>query len=577
MLKLIKYSRRYYIHIVIAALVCIGASTATVLLTDFLKNLIDSIAAGGDFGQQILSSIFSVLLILLIGICSNYLVVYMTGFVGSGLLKDLRADCIKGLMNASPDYMNNHSRGDIMERVSSDVEGLADFVKGYFKDCLYVPIMVVVYSVYLIVINAKLAVFCLLPLSVLVYINIKFMKPIKMLQFEYNRALGLTNNRIQEAFDGAATIKAYNLQERIEKKYYDEMYRLLKISNSTDLKQYNLEPVSRAVHELPIAVALIIGGFYVFDGTISMGILVAYISVLRSLGDPLAFSYQLVVRSQTALVSVSRVFDVIEIPKERENIGFNRENIKAPEAILEFANVSFRYKSDNAEGNTLENVSFQIKRGEHVAFVGKSGSGKSTVLKLISTFLEADAGEIKYCGVDYKNMPPEFIRQKLALVSQDAVLFPLSVKDNVRIGKADADEEWIAASLKMSGCEGFISDMEDGINTVLNEGASNMSGGQKQRLSLARAIVKDSDIYLFDEPTSALDKETEQLICESIAHLPKDKTVITVAHRLSTITDYDCIYVMDEGRIIEAGKHEELIAERGAYYQMFANLESADC
>ncbi len=550
MIKIIKYVRKYYLHIALAATACVGASATTVMLTDFLRNLVDKNAA---------NQIWKIIFILIIGIGSNYLVVYMTGYIGAGLLRDLRADCIKSLLKASPGYMSDHSCGDIMERVSADVEGLADFIKGYFKDCLYVPIMAVVYSVYLLSIHPVLAAFCLAPLVILVPINIKYMKPVKLMQFEYSRRLGLTNNLIWEAFDGAATIKAYNLQERMQKKYYSALHRLLKISNDTDLKQYNLEPVSRAIQELPIAIALILGGFLVFDGKITMGILIAYISVLRSFVDPLSMCYQLVVRSQTAIVSAARVFEIIDIPREREGIADERADrasdkrsdelsggLSEEEPAIAFENVSFRYGADDK--NTLSNISFQIRKGEHVAFIGKSGSGKSTVLKLIATLLEADEGRIKIFGRDYSGLAPEFIRQKLAYVSQDAILFPLPAVDNVRIGNPAASAAQLADAIKKAGCESFA-------EVILTEHGSNLSGGQRQRLAMARAMIKDADIYLFDEPTSALDSETESAVCRTIDALPKDKTVITVAHKLSAIRGYDRIYTVENGRItkVEGG------------------------
>lgn len=528
MIKIIKYVRNYYLHIVVAAAACVGASATTVMLTDFLKNLVDGNAT---------NQVWQIFIILVIGICSNYLVVYMTGCIGAGLLRDLRSDCIKGLLKASPDYMSRHSRGDIMERVSADVEGLADFIKGYFKDCLYVPVMVVTYSVYLFRIHPWLAVCCLMPLVVLVPVNIKYMKPIKLMQFQYSHELGLNNNKIQEAYDGAATIKAYNLQKHMQAQYNAAVHRLFQMFHSTDLKQYNLEPVSRAIQELPVAVALILGGFMVLEGKITMGVLIAYISVLRSLVDPLSSSYQLVVRSQSAIVSVTRVFEVIEIPQER-----SRESGELPEqqTAIAFENVSFRYHADAR--CTLSNISFWIKQGEHVAFVGKSGSGKSTILKLIATFLETDTGKIKIYGRDYSQLTPALIRKKLAYVAQDSLLFPISVEENVRIGNPSATKEEIMEAIRKAGCESFA-------DTILTEHGSNLSGGQRQRLAMARAIVKDADIYLFDEPTSALDSETESAICETIANLPKDKTVITVAHKLSTIRGYDRIYNVKGGRL----------------------------
>lgn len=585
MKKLFKYAKGYYVYIILSAASCAGASVATVLLTDLLKNIIDNIASGTLY-QKISEILIRIIFILLTGVCSNYLVVFTTGYIGSGLLRDLREDCIDGLMKASPDYMSRHNYGDIMERVSSDVEGLAEFMQGYFKDCIYLPVMVIVYSVYLFRINVGLAFFCLTPLAVLVPVNIKYMKPIKLRQFEYNRELGYTNNHIHEAFEGAAVIKSYNLQKRLREKYYKALHKTFVISNDTDLRQYNLEPVSRAIQEVPVAIALCAGGLAVFSGTISIGILIAYISILRKLVDPLSSSYQLVVRSQTALVAVSRVFDVIDIPQEDFVQCTNGEEpvSDCTKPILEFKDVSFSYDENTSDENEylkrdnngisriLKHVSFSIYKGQRIAFVGKSGSGKSTILKLIARQLEVSEGEIEYYEQPYSRISPGKIREKQALVSQDALLFPLSLKDNILVGNPEAANAQIMEAARLSGCEGFIGSMPDGPETILDERGGNLSGGQRQRLALARAIVKDAEIYLFDEPTSALDSETEQFIVKSVEGLSAEKTIITVAHRLSTIKDYDRIYVVDEGRIVEQGSHCELMCSKGMYYNMYRDF-----
>lgn len=587
MIKILKYTKPYYFLIILSALACTGASLTTVMLTDFLKSLINGAAH---------NTLLSVVIILLIGIASNYLSVYLTGLIGARLLNRLRTDCINSLMRAPADYMSINNRGDIMERISENVETLADFVKNYFKDCLYVPIMIIVYSIYLFRINAIMALCCLLPLVILVPINIRYMKPIKMMSFEYSKKLGLTNNNIQEAFDGAATIKAYNLQPVMSRKYHIAMQKLLKISNRIDAKQYHLEPISRIIQELPIDIALLLGGMLVLTGNVTIGVLIAYISILRNLVSPLSFSYQLVVRSQMAVIMMKRIFEVIEAPEEKwegcvnncddinndddnsnvdivdkeklsgahnnsnpksDNVdiglgtnnnnkelcidnGYNNNSISSNNldnsfhtTILEFKNVYFKYNT--GDKYILDNFNLKICKGAHIAFVGKSGSGKSTILKLIATFLATDSGDIKLYGNNYSELSPQFIREHIAYVSQDAVLFPMSVADNIRVGNPAATDEQIEEAIKNAGCENFK-------NTFLTEGGGNLSGGQRQRLSLARALVKNADIYLFDEPTSALDSVTEAAICETIASLPADKTIITVTHKLNTVADYDFIY-----------------------------------
>ena len=522
------------------------------MIIDILKQIIDQIA-GGTLKQTIHFIVIKMLIVICTGIVSNYMVVAMTGFVGAGLLQDLRNDAVNALMKASPEYINKCNYGDMMERITEDIEGLAGFMSGYFKDCLYVPVITIVYSVYLFLMNPPLAAICLMPLAIIVPINIKLLKPIKLRQHQYARELGQTNNNIEEAFAGVEVIKSYNLQKCMMNRYEKALYKTFVTSDKTDLAQYNLEPLSRAIQEIPLALAICVGGVFVFRNVITIGVLIAYMSIIKKLIDPLSYTYQLVVRFQTALVSVSRVFEIIEIQPEKTDYEGKCVE-KEGNLLISFENVSFAYEDENV----LHNVSFRVKPNERIAFVGESGSGKSTILKLISR---------------------QFATDKIALVSQETTLFPLSVADNVRVGNPQASHDDIVRALGMAGCETFIKQLPEGIETVLTENGGNLSGGQRQRISIARAIVKDAELLLFDEPTSALDYQTEINICKTIDEISKDRTVITVAHRLNTIRDYDRIYVLDRGEIVEQGTHSELMSMHGRYahmYDEFINKEMRD-
>ncbi len=567
--RLIKYTKKYYIQMLAAVAASVGTSAATVAVIDLLRQLIDSIAEG-RLKDGLAVMVLKMAVIIVFGMLFNYYVVLLTGRIGSGLLKDLRNDALQGLLRVSPDFMSRNNFGDIMERMSSDVETLAGFMQGYFKDCLYVPIIVIVYSVYLIQMKPLLAAVCLLPLAVLVPVSVKCLKPVKLKQFEYAKMLGLTNNNIQEACDGAEVIKAYNLYEQIEDKYYKALKETFDISNDTDLRQYNIEPVSAMIREVPLAAALCLGGCMAFSGNVSVGVLIAFISTIKKLIDPLSSAYQLVVRSQTAIVSVKRVFGIIDMPPEKAETA-EKEFDKNTDKEIEFKNISFAYSSENA----LRNISLTIRRGTKTALVGKSGSGKSTILKLISRQLEPDEGNIIYRGLDYSKISPKQVRENMALISQDTVLFPMSVFDNIRIGNPHAGRDEVMEAVRLAKCDDFINKMPEGIDSILDEKGENLSGGQKQRVAVARAIIKKADILLLDEPTSALDRAAQEHISRTIDEISHGKTVITAAHRLSTIKDYDLIIVVDNGNIVEQGSHNELMEMQGEYYRMYCEYENS--
>lgn len=570
MKNLVKYAKPYLGHIVLAVFSGIGCSVANVWIVDILKQVIDETVKGG-FGSALPKAAAKAVLAIGIGMLANYFVILATGFFGTGILKNLRRDVADHIMKMAPDFMERHNFGDIMERSSSDVDAIAAYMQNYFTDCLYVPIVVIVFALYLFFLNPVLAVVCIGPLGVMVPLSIKLLKPVKLAQFSYVKLLGLTNNNLKEAFDGADVIKSYNLQQKKQDKYYTALKETFDISNRNDLWQYNIEPLSCLIRVAPGAIALCVGGYLAFRGDLTLGILIAFTGGINKINEPLVGAYQLVVRTQMTMISVKRVLEILDMPIESTE-GKRTEVDRTAEQVFAFQNVSFTYAGQmEKEQKTLENLNLTVERGKRIALVGRSGCGKSTIIKLMCRQYEADAGEICFYGTKFSDIAPKTVRSELALISQDTVIFPMSVSENIRIGRPEADCDEIIEAARKAGCENFIKELPDGYDTMLEERGSNLSGGQKQRISIARAILKDAPVLLLDEPTSALDRETEAFVNETLKEISQDRTVITVAHRLSPITDYDEIIVIDEGKIVESGTHEELMRAGGMYCRMYQN------
>ncbi len=567
MKRILGYAKHYWTWITVIILSGLGCSIANVYIVELLKRVIDlSILRGADFSMWIL--IAQAVITILVGMLSNYLVVRTTGAFGSAILRDLRRDTVNHIMKVAPNDMEKQNFGEIMERLSSDIAVVAGYMETYFKDCLYIPIVVTAFTVYLIIMNPLLAVLCLSPLFIMVPISIKLLKPVKMAQTEYVKKLGLTNNQIQEVFDGVDVIKSYNLWEEKQKRYYDALKETLDISNKNDLWQYNIEPFSALIREFPTAIALCAGGYFTLKGELTIGILVAFISGINKINEPLVYAYQLVIRTQMAMISANRVLEILDIP-----IECNKENMqefnKSSEKVVEFKNVSFSYTNSENDKPVLEQFNLSVQEGQKIALVGKSGCGKSTIMKLMCRQNEVDSGEICFYGNSFSDITPNSVRERLALIAQESVIFPMSVLDNIRIGRTEADREEIVDAARKAGCHDFIMELPEGYDTLLEERGSNLSGGQRQRIAIARAILKDAPIFLLDEPTSALDEETEKYVNQTLLSISENKTLITVAHRLNTIVDYDKIVVLEKGKIVESGMHTILMQKKGVYWRMY--------
>ncbi|MBQ8730423.1 MAG: ABC transporter ATP-binding protein [Lachnospiraceae bacterium] len=527
--------RKYLIYIFVISVMSLLCSMVDVAVIDVLKDII-------DMKSSIKELLLTALFIVFIGMLANYLVVKLTETFGALVLKNLRKECFEHIMQISPLELKKQNQGDLIEKMSSDIESISTYMKNYFSNCILVPLMVLVFGVYLIALYPLLAIICFVLLAVLVPLSVKLLKPIKLSQHEYVKLLGLTNNNIKEVFDGAYEVKAYNLSKRLKEKYYRDLKVTLDISNKNDLRQYNIAPISVLIREAPVAIALCLGGYMAYKGNISLGVVVAFISGLNKINDPLEQVYQLVVRTHLASVSYKRINSILQIPIENDEGKITDFN-KNSECVIRLENVDFSY----GENEVLKDFSLQVKHGEKLALIGRSGCGKSTVLKLICGQIVADKGNVYMYDIDYTNCAIGSIRDEISLISQDAIIFPMSIADNIRLGKIDASmEEIIDAAIK-AGAHTFIRNMKNGYDTVLEENGANLSGGQKQRISIARAILKNSDILLLDEPTSALDEETQKHIVQTIEEISKDKTVITIAHRLSTIEGYDKVIDMDKG------------------------------
>lgn len=565
--------RPYIKYIVLTVIASFGAITMNIAINHIVKKQIDSYDAIDQFWKILLQ----VVIIIAVGMVSNYFMVYLNGYYSNHIITDIRKKVIEHIRGVSIEDISNCDYGDMISRMSLDMGNIKSYAESYLKDCIFVPVMVMGFSVYLLLQNWKLFLYTMMPLIILVPLSIKLMTPIKFRQREYMKQMGLLNGNIQEICDGIITIKSYGLQNVFYEKYKEKLKKTLIMSQENDKLQYMVEPLTSLIMYLPIVICLIVGGQMVYDGRLGLGALIIYANMLGMLIDPLVNGYQLYVNSKAAVASIERVLCILDLPIEEQNeINITKETeITNDQEVYRFENVSFQYKKCNGrEKRAVNEINLSIEKGNRYAIVGESGSGKTTLLKLLYRQCEDYTGSIKMYGTELNVFDRTMLRDRIALISQDSYLFPISIMDNIKMARNEVTSEEVIRAAKQAGAHDFILNLPKGYDTNAGEAGTLLSGGQRQRIAIARAVLKYADIILLDEPTSALDKEAEKLIMEMIDRVFAGKTVISVAHRLPSVKHYEKIIVMHEGRIREEGTHDELIETCEVYQKLWQHFKA---
>lgn len=559
-----KFSHKYLFWIIMGAVLSIICVVCNITIADILSKIIDeSIKSSNALS---LNHLLIAGIIFIIGIISNYGMVFCTGYYGSKIMQDIKNATIEHLTKLPANYMGKNNIGDLIAKMTNDAESLQQFMEDSFSDAIYTCVAVIGCSIYMCYVNWKLFFACLGILIILIPISIISMKPVKLRSKQYVKMMGKTNNNIQDVIRVIRIVKSYNLEDQVYNKYKEKLDEALEFALMNDKKQYAVEPVSYMIMNLPIIICLVYGGYIALNGEISLGTVAAFLTLLKLIIQPLYRGYLIYINSKSALASAERVFSILNTETELV--------IKNSEVLVEFdRDTVFAIKdlvfSYNNENNVLKNVTFNIIKGEETALVGRSGSGKSSLIKLLCKFYNVHKGYIYFNGVDINNLDINYLREQISYVSQDSYLFPVSILNNIKVGKENATREEIIEAAKLANAHDFIINLPQGYDTVVGEWGVSLSGGQIQRISVARALLKNSPVLILDEATSALDTDTEVQLKEAIDNLKESKTIISIAHRLSTIKDAEQIVVLDNGQVIEKGVHEELIKKGGSYAKFY--------
>lgn len=491
---------------------------------------------------------------------------YLAQGTGNRVLFDIRDRLFEHIQKLSFKYYSNHRAGEVISRVINDVEQTKDFVITGLMN-IWLDLTTIFIAVGLMLsMDVKLTIVSLLVFPLYAFSVKYFFGNLRRLTRVRSQALAEMQSFLHERVQGMSVIKSFAIEDFAQGQFKDQNSNFLdKALNQTNWTAKSFAAVNTITDLAPLIV-IAYAGFQVIHGHLTVGTMAAFISYVDRLYDPLR---RLVNSSTTltqAIASMDRVFEFID---EKYDIADRPDAIECKDVKgnIVFDHVSFAY--DENEPEVLKDIDLEIKAGETVALVGMSGGGKSSLVSLISRFYDVTKGRILLDGIDIRDFRVRSLRDHIGMVLQDNILFSDSVKNNILLGRPDASEEEVIAAAKAANAHDFIMNLVDGYDTKVGERGVKLSGGQKQRVAIARVFLKNPPILILDEATSALDLESEHLIQEALEKLAKDRTTFIVAHRLSTITHADRIILIENGKIVESGTHEELMEKQGSYHKLF--------
>lgn len=530
---------------------------------DYLNYFVTQRANEGA-GDALLFMIILVISTFLIKNIFGYLSMYFITFLRNGIIKDIRNDLYKKTLVLPISFFSEKQKGDTMSRITSDVNEIQSSFLSILEMFIKEPLTILFALVTMIIISPQLTLFVFIFIPISGYLITRVGKSLKSKSDRVQKEQGAFLSILEETLGGLKIIKGFNAEPIFNDKFKHTTDRLFKFSNSLLNRQNLAVPVSEFLGISVIAIILWYGGRMVLvQGTLDTELFLVYMLLAYQILDPAKSISKASYSVKKGNAAAERILEILETestikdePGAIEKEGFTDE--------ISIENISFKYEKEWV----LKDFSLKVPKGHTVALVGQSGSGKSTIANLLTRFYDVNMGDIKVDGMGIKNISLRSLRGLMGLVTQDSILFNDTIKGNLLVANKEATDEEIIDALKVANAWEFVETLPDGINTNIGDSGNKLSGGQKQRLSIARAVLKNPPIMILDEATSALDTESERLVQDALENMMKNRTSVVIAHRLSTIQNADTIVVLSKGKIVEQGKHTDLLQKKGTYYSL---------
>lgn len=536
--------------------------------TDIIANgVMNSVKTGVPF-QVNMESMGRIILILL----TLYLFSFITNYLGNYIMSsvcetvgfNMRTALSHKLHRLPLKFFDGTERGEVLSRATNDIEKVVESLREGLNRLIGAFISIIIAVIMMLKISPVLFLAAFFTIGLAVGITYVIARSSRKSFLEYQTSLGSLNGNIEESFTGQLIIKAFNYEEKSFEEFQEINNRLFKASHRSQVAQFIIIPVIRIVNNLGYVLIALMSAFYVFQGRMTIGTVQTFIQYVDKAAEPIVDLSQILNTMQQAVAASQRFFEIMD--EEDEEPDRVKEGLMLPQkGEVSFEHVKFGYNGELL----MHDINLSLKPGERVAIVGPTGAGKTTIVNLLMRFYEINGGKISIDGINTRDLTRKDLRSLFGMVLQDTWLFGGSIKDNIAYGNENADENAIINAAKSAGADFFIRTLPDGYYTVLNEDSSNISQGQKQLLTIARAFLKDPAILILDEATSSVDTRTEKEIQKAMDKLMKGRTSFIIAHKLSTIRDADLIIVMEQGNIVEQGTHEELIAKKGSYEKLY--------